>query len=109
MNMDLLTEPLGQGDDGPVYLRDIWPSSAEIEETIASSVDGEMFARTYGDVYTGDERWNALEIPSGDLYDWRDDSTYVRQPPYFDGMRAEPGGVEGITGAPAPVPLRDSA
>ncbi len=108
MDIDLLNEPLGQGDDGPVYLRDIWPSPAEIDETIASSVDGEMFTRTYGDVYTGDERWAALEIPEGDLYDWRDDSTYVRRPPYFDGMPAQPAEVEDIHGARVLVVLGDS-
>jgi aconitate hydratase len=108
MDIDLLNEPLGDGDDGPVYLRDIWPTSVEIDETIASSVDGEMFTRTYGDVYTGDERWRALEIPSGDLYDWQDASTYVRRPPYFDGMQAEPGRVEDIHGARVLVLLGDS-
>jgi aconitate hydratase len=108
MDIDLLNEPLGDGDDGPVYLRDIWPTSAEIDETIASSVDGEMFTRTYGDVYTGDERWRALEIPSGDLYDWQDASTYVRRPPYFDGMPAAPGRVEDIAGARVLVLLGDS-
>jgi len=108
MDIDLLNEPLGEGDNGPVYLRDVWPSAAEVDRTIASSVDGEMFARTYGDVFTGDERWAALEIPSGDLYDWRDESTYVRQPPYFDGMPAQPGRVEDIHSARVLVMLGDS-
>ena len=108
MDIDLLNEPLGQGENGPVYLRDIWPSPAEIDETIASSVDGEMFTRTYGDVYTGDERWAALEIPEGDLYDWQPDSTYVRRPPYFDGMPAQPAEVEDIHGARVLVVLGDS-
>ena len=108
MDIDLLNEPLGEGDNGPVYLRDVWPSAAEVDRTIASSVDGEMFARTYGDVFTGDERWAALEVPSGDLYDWRDGSTYVRRPPYFDGMPTQPGRVEDIHGARVLVMLGDS-
>ncbi|HJX46959.1 MAG TPA: aconitate hydratase AcnA [Gaiellaceae bacterium] len=108
MDIDLVNEPLGEGDDGPVYLRDIWPTSAEIDETIASSIDGAMFKRSYGDVYTGDERWQALEIPAGNLYDWQEASTYIRRPPYFDGMPAEPGRVEDISGARALVVLGDS-
>src|SRR5204862_3885714 len=63
MDIDLLNEPLGQGSDGPVFLRDLWPSAQEIDEVIASSIDGEMFRRTYGDVYTGDERWRELDVP----------------------------------------------
>jgi aconitate hydratase len=108
MDIDLLNEPLGEGDDGPVYLSDIWPSAEEIDQTIASSIDGEMYKSSYGDVYAGDERWQALEIPSGNLYDWQDDSTYIRRPPYFDGMQAEPGTVEDISGARVLVMLGDS-
>jgi aconitate hydratase len=108
MDIDLLNEPLGEGDDGPVYLSDIWPTAAEIDETIGSSIDGEMYRSSYGDVYAGDERWQALEIPSGNLYDWQDDSTYIRRPPYFDGMQAEPGTVEDISGARVLVMLGDS-
>jgi aconitate hydratase len=108
MDIDLLNEPLGEGDDGPVYLSDIWPTAAEIDETIASSIDGEMYRSSYGDVYAGDERWQALEIPSGNLYDWQEDSTYIRRPPYFDGMQAEPGRVEDIAGARVLVMLGDS-
>ena len=108
MDIDLLNEPLGEGDDGPVYLRDIWPSAAEIDQTIASSIDGEMYKTSYGDVYAGDERWQSLETPAGNLYDWLDDSTYVRRPPYFDGMPAEPQRVEDISGARVLVLLGDS-
>jgi aconitate hydratase len=108
MDIDLVNEPLGEGTDGPVFLRDVWPSSEEIDSTIASSVNGEMFSRTYGDVYTGDDQWRALETPEGDLYDWQDDSTYVRLPPYFDGMPATPGRVEDIAGARVLVMLGDS-
>src|SRR5207247_5866587 len=70
MDIDLLDEPLGDGDDGAVYLHDVWPSATEIDETIAASVDGAMYRSTYGDVYTGDERWRGLESPSGNLYSW---------------------------------------
>ncbi len=108
MDVDLLNEPLGEGDDGPVYLRDIWPSAEEIDQTIASSIDGDMYATSYGDVYAGDERWQALEIPSGDLYDWQGSSTYVRRPPYFDGMPREPERAEDISGARVLVLLGDS-
>src|SRR5438874_563335 len=108
MDVDLLNEPLGEGDDGPVYLRDIWPSSAEIDQTIASSVEGAMYTSAYGDVYTGDERWRSLDTPAGELFAWEPDSTYVRQPPYFEGMPREPGPVEDVTGARCLVMLGDS-
>jgi aconitate hydratase len=108
MDIDLLNEPLGEGDDGPVYLSDIWPTAAEIDATITSSIDGEMYRSSYGDVYAGDERWRGLEIPSGNLYDWQEDSTYIRRPTYFDGMQAQPGRVEDISGARVLVMLGDS-
>jgi aconitate hydratase len=108
MDVDLLNEPLGEGDDGPVYLHDIWPSAAEIDEVIAASVDGEMFRNAYGDVFTGDDRWRALDTPSGELFTWAPDSTYVRQPPYFEGMGREPGTVEDVLGARVLVMLGDS-
>jgi aconitate hydratase len=108
MDIDLLNEPLGEGNDGPVYLRDIWPSSAEIDRTITSSVDGAMYTSAYGDVYTGDERWRSLDTPAGELFAWEPDSTYVRQPPYFEGMPREPGPVDDVTGARCLVMLGDS-
>ncbi len=108
MDVDLLNEPIGEGDDGPVYLHDIWPTSAEIDETIAKSVDGAMFKDAYADVFTGDERWRALDTPSGDLFSWDPDSTYVRLPPYFDGMPREPVPVEDLAGARVLVMLGDS-
>jgi aconitate hydratase len=108
MDIDLTSEPLGEGDDGPVYLHDIWPSPEEIDEMIASSVEGSMFRDVYADVFTGDERWSSLETPSGDLYAWDDDSTYVRRPPYFDGMSREPETVEDVVGARVLVMLGDS-
>jgi aconitate hydratase len=109
MDIDLTTEPLGQGSDGvDVYLRDLWPTSDEIDETIAGSVSGELFRGRYADVFTGDETWRSLEIPSGDLYAWAEDSTYVHRPPYFDGMSVEPGTVEDFDGARCLVMLGDS-
>jgi aconitate hydratase len=109
MDIDLLTEPLGQDDDGnDVYLRDIWPSSEEIDRTVAGSVEGAMFTKTYADVFTGDDRWRALDTPSGDLFSWEPDSTYVRLPPYFAGMSSEPGTVEDVVGARCLVILGDS-
>jgi aconitate hydratase len=109
MDVDLTTEPIGRDPDGnDVYLREIWPTSDEIDATIAASVSGELFRGRYADVFTGDDTWRALDIPSGDLYAWADDSTYVRRPPYFDGMSVEPGTVEDFEGARCLVMLGDS-
>ncbi|HET7568722.1 MAG TPA: aconitate hydratase AcnA [Gaiellaceae bacterium] len=109
MDLDLTTEPLGEGSDGePVYLHDIWPTSDEIQETIAACVRGDMFEETYGDVFTGDENWRGMPTPEGDLYDWDPESTYVRLPPYFEGMSPEPGTVEDVVGARCLVMLGDS-
>jgi aconitate hydratase len=108
MDIDLLNEPLGEGEEGPVYLHDIWPSPEEVDATIASSVDGAMYEATYQDVFTGDERWRDLQTPSGNLYVWDPESTYVWLPPYFDGMGREPGAVDDISGARCLVMLGDS-
>ncbi|HEY6584519.1 MAG TPA: aconitate hydratase [Gaiellaceae bacterium] len=109
MDLDLTSEPLGQGSDGEdVYLSDIWPTTQEIDATVRDAVQGDMFRRTYADVFTGDDRWHGLEIPEGDLYDWREESTYVRRPPYFDGISPEPGTVEDIHGARVLVRVGDS-
>ncbi|MQA83615.1 MAG: aconitate hydratase AcnA [Streptosporangiales bacterium] len=109
MDVDLVSEPLGTGSDGgPVYLRDIWPSAAEVEQVIAEAVQSEMFTRDYSDVFTGDERWASLPIPEGQLFDWDPASTYVRRPPYFDGMRREPEPVTDIRGARVLALLGDS-
>jgi len=106
---DLIAEPLGQDRDGnDVYLRDLWPTADEIQETITRAVRGEMFSRTYADVFTGDPAWRELPIPEGDLFDWDPASTYVRQPPYFEGMSREPEAVEDVHGARCLVVLGDS-
>jgi aconitate hydratase len=100
IDIDLQNEPLGTGKDGqPVYLRDIWPSRREVEETILESLHSEMFKEQYSDVFAGDERWNSLDVPEGDTYAWVPDSTYVRQPPYFVDMPAEPAPVKDVHGA----------
>jgi aconitate hydratase len=109
MDVDLVTEPLGQGSDGEdVFLRDLWPSRDEIDEVVGASVQGKMFSDVYSDVFTGDERWRALDTPEGELYAWADDSTYVRLPPYFDGMPREPQAVPDIEGARCLVMIGDS-
>jgi aconitate hydratase len=109
IDLDLEHEPLAVAPDGrEVFLRDLWPSAAEIQETIASSVQRDMFERTYADVYEGDETWRGLATPAGDLYQWDPASTYVRQPPYFEGLRPEPEQVADIHGARCLVSLGDS-
>ncbi len=109
IDIDLEHEPLGRTPGGEdVFLRDVWPSAEEVQATVASSVRGEMFTRTYADVYTGDDAWRELEAPAGDRYAWDAQSTYVRQPPYFEGLTPEPGAVEDIAGARCLVSLGDS-
>jgi aconitate hydratase len=108
MDLDLTSEPLGEGSDGePVYLSDIWPDPAEVKETVGRSIESEMFTLNYGGVLEGDETWKAVEVPQGDRYTWPD-STYVRKPSFFDGMPAEPPGVEPISGARVLALLGDS-
>jgi aconitate hydratase len=110
IDIDLQHEPLGADSEGtPVFLRDIWPSSAEVEETLTEAIQSDMYRRSYGAVYAGDERWNALEIPEGDRFDWSPDSTYVRRPPYFEGMsKGNPERVADIRGARVLALLGDS-
>jgi aconitate hydratase len=109
MDLDLATEPLGVGSDGAdVYLSDLWPSAEEVRETVAGSIGEEMFRSTYADVYTGDDSWRALPVPAGELFAWDPGSTYVRRPPYFDGMTREPGVVEDVVGARCLVWIGDS-
>ena len=109
MDIDLGTEPLGLDPNGePVFLADIWPSPTEVQAVIDSTIDEEMFARRYADVFTGDERWRSLPTPSGERFDWDPSSTYVRKPPYFDGMRRDPSPVSDIEGARVLAVLGDS-
>jgi aconitate hydratase len=109
MDLDLETEPLGQGSDGEdVFLRDLWPTNEEIEQAVADALDGGMFRKQYADVFTGDERWQALPVPEGDLYDWSNESTYIRRPPFFEGMPPEPEPLPDIEGARCLVSLGDS-
>ncbi len=109
MDFDFETEPLGTDREGKeVYLRDIWPSQKEISDTIASSINQEMFIKNYADVFKGDERWRNLPTPDGNTFDWNPKSTYVRKPPYFDGMPAQPTPVGDITGARLLALLGDS-
>jgi aconitate hydratase len=109
MDVDLVNEPIGQdADSNDVYLHDLWPSSDEIQETISRAVRGDMFTRTYADVFTGDPAWRELPIPEGDLFAWDPRSTYVRQPPYFEGMPRDPEEVEDFGGARCLVMIGDS-
>jgi len=109
MDIDLANEPLGTGSDGqPVFLNDIWPSPTEIEDVIAKAMTSEMFTRDYADVFTGDERWQSLPTPTGDTFSWEGDSTYVRKPPYFEGMSPDPTPVTDIGGARVLARLGDS-
>ncbi len=109
MDFDFETDPLGKDNDGnEVFLKDIWPTQQDISDTIASSINQEMFRKNYADVFKGDERWRNLPTPSGDTFEWDPKSTYVRKPPYFDGMPAEPQPVTDITGARVLALLGDS-
>jgi aconitate hydratase len=109
MDIDLYAEPLGESDDGePVFLKDIWPDSAEVARTVADAVQSDMFRKSYGEVFDGDERWNSLQVPTGDSFAWADDSTYVRRPPFFERLPAEPEPIEDIEGARVLAILGDS-
>ncbi|MEU8221822.1 aconitate hydratase AcnA [Kribbella sp. NPDC048915] len=109
MDFDFETDALGKDSDGnDVFLRDIWPSAEEVEATIANSINKEMFAKDYADVFAGDERWQSLPTPEGKTFAWDPESTYVRKPPYFDGMAKEPAPVTDIAGARVLAKLGDS-
>jgi len=109
MDFDFDEQPLGKDKEGnDVFLKDIWPSQQDVSDTIASAINQEMFTKNYADVFKGDERWRSLPTPSGNTFDWDADSTYVRKPPYFEGMSAEPEPVSNITGARVLALLGDS-
>ena len=109
MDFDFDTQPLGQDSGGQdVFLADIWPDAAEVQATIDSSIDTEMFTRQYKTVFDGDERWQSLPTPTGDTFEWNAQSTYVRKPPYFEGMTLEPSAVSDISGARVLALLGDS-
>jgi aconitate hydratase len=109
LDFDFESDPLGTDEDGnDVFLKDIWPSQKDVSDTIASAINQEMFVSNYADVFKGDERWRNLPTPSGNTFEWVDDSTYVRKPPYFDGMPAEPEPVSDISGARVLALLGDS-
>jgi aconitate hydratase len=109
MDIDLYEEPLGEDEHGEaVYLRDIWPSAAEVSETVLDAVQSDMFRKSYAEVFDGDERWNSLEVPTGDSFAWGEDSTYVRRPPFFENLAPEPEPIEDIEGARVLAVLGDS-
>ncbi len=109
MDFDFANDPLGTDTDGePVHLADIWPSPQEIQQVMDSAITQEMFTRDYSDVFTGDERWRSLPTPEGETFEWDPDSTYVRKPPYFEGMGAEPAALSDISGARVLALLGDS-
>jgi aconitate hydratase len=109
MDFDFESDPLGRDEDGrPIFLRDIWPTPDEVQAVIDSSIDRAMFTKDYADVFTGDERWRALPTPEGDTFEWDPESTYVRKPPYFEGMQAEPSPVVDFHGARVLAKLGDS-
>jgi aconitate hydratase len=109
MDIDLYEEPLGEDEHGqPVHLKDIWPSEHEVAETIEEAVQSDMFRKSYEEVFDGDERWNSLEVPTGDLFEWDPDSTYVRQPPFFHDLPREPEPIKDIEGARVLAVLGDS-
>jgi aconitate hydratase len=109
IDIDLVTEPLGTGKDGkPVFLRDIWPTSVEIEEAVRKSVRTEFFAKQYSEVFKGEPSWNAIQIPEGKIYEWNDDSTYVRNPPYFEELVDPATSLKDMSGLRALCLLGDS-
>ena len=109
MNVNLYKDPLGEGADGkPVYLKDIWPDQKEIQDAIGRNIDSAMFKSSYDSVFEGDENWNSIDSPTGEIYSWDENSTYVRNPPYFEGMTLDTADVTDIRGARALLVLGDS-
>ena len=109
LDVDLTTEPLGTGSDGkPVYLKDLWPSDAEVQELMVRSIDSQMFRSSYANVFKGDENWTGIQVPAGQRYAWDPGSTYVKNPPYFDAMSMTPPALEDVRGARVLALLGDS-
>ncbi|HXU19009.1 MAG TPA: aconitase family protein, partial [Verrucomicrobiae bacterium] len=109
MDFDIVNEPIGNDKSGkPVYLREIWPTPQEVESTVRSAVSSEMFRKEYADVFTGDAHWQALPVPEGDLYAWDGKSTYIKNPPYFEGMQVKPAAIADLRGLRALAVLGDS-
>ncbi|WP_304450795.1 aconitate hydratase AcnA [Nocardiopsis sp. YSL2] len=109
LDVDITTEPLGVGKDGqPVFLADIWPTAEEIQQVMDSAIASDMYESAYADVFAGDDRWRSLPTPTGNTFEWEGESTYVRKPPYFDGMDATPAPVTDISGARVLAKLGDS-
>ncbi len=109
LDINLLDDPLGEDKDGnPVYLRDVWPSQQEIHDVVTRNIDSDMFKSSYAGVFEGDANWKGIDSPEGEIYTWDDASTYVKNPPYFEGMTAEPSAVTDISGARALALLGDS-
>jgi aconitate hydratase len=109
MKVDITKDALGTDQDGnPVYLKDIWPSEAEVNEVVANAIGKDMFTKSYSDVFAGDAQWQSLPVPTGDTFEWDPESTYVRKPPYFEGMTMDPEPVSDISGARVLAKLGDS-
>lgn len=109
MDVDLFNDSLGDDQDGnPVYLKDIWPTQAEVQEAVSQNIDSSMFASSYSSVFEGDANWKGIDSPTGEIYSWDSASTYVKNPPYFEGMTKDPSAVGGIRGARALALLGDS-
>ncbi len=109
LDVNLFEDPLGEDQDGkPVFMKDIWPSQQEIMDTVGANIDSDMFKNSYESVFAGDANWNGLEVPTGEIYTWDADSTYVKNPPYFEGMTSEPAPVTNIEGARVLALLGDS-
>ena len=108
MDIDLSKDAIGEDDGNPVYLQDIWPSQEEVAREIENALDPEIYKEQYADVYTGNEQWNDVEVPSGDLYEWDPDSTYIQEPTFFKDMGPEPQDLEDIEGARVLVKVGDS-
>jgi aconitate hydratase len=109
VDIDLANDPIGHGEDGsPVYLKTIWPSQEEVAKEIEGALDPGIYRRQYANVYTGNEQWNAVDVPSGDLYEWDPESTYIQEPSFFKGLSPEPGDLGDIGGARVLVKVGDS-